>query len=59
MGAIVDKNQLKKIEYYVTIGKDEGAKLAIGGSRADIIPGGLYFSPTVFYDASNSMRIAR
>jgi len=55
----VDKNQLKKIEYYVTIGKDEGAKLAIGGSRADIIPGGLYFSPTVFYDASNSMRIAR
>ena len=59
MGAVVDKNQLDKIESYVKIGKEEGANLFSGGKKLLESTGGYYFEPTIFNEVGNSMKIAR
>ena len=59
MGAVVDKTQLDKINSYVNIGKEEGAKLVVGGNRSRESTGGYYYEPTIFTEVNNSMRIAR
>jgi 4-guanidinobutyraldehyde dehydrogenase/NAD-dependent aldehyde dehydrogenase len=59
MGAIVDETQLKRVLSYIDAGRDEGARLATGGNQALTDSGGYYVEPTIFADASNSMRIAQ
>ena len=59
MGAVVDKNQLDKINNYVNIGKEEGANLSVGGKKSMESSGGYYYEPTIFTEVKNSMRIAR
>ena len=59
MGAVVDKNQLNKIDSYVKIGKEEGANLVIGGKTSLESTGGYYYNPTIFTQVQNSMKIAR
>jgi 4-guanidinobutyraldehyde dehydrogenase / NAD-dependent aldehyde dehydrogenase len=59
MGAIVDETQLGRVLSYIDAGRDEGARLAIGGNRALTDSGGYYVEPTIFADASNEMKIAR
>ena len=59
MGAQASNDQLEKILSYIDIGKQEGAKLLLGGSRADLggdLTDGYYVDPTVF-EGKNSMRI--
>ncbi|PPG51747.1 MULTISPECIES: aldehyde dehydrogenase family protein [unclassified Rathayibacter] len=59
IGAQASNDQLEKILSYMDIGKQEGAKLLIGGDRADLggeLSGGYYVNPTVF-EGRNSMRI--
>ncbi|MDN5822521.1 MAG: aldehyde dehydrogenase family protein [Brachybacterium sp.] len=59
MGAQASNDQLEKILSYFDIGKQEGAKLLIGGGRADLggdLSGGYYVEPTIF-EGDNSMRI--
>jgi betaine-aldehyde dehydrogenase len=57
MGPLVSRQQLDTVERYVSIGREEGAKLATGGHR---LPGpGYYFEPTIFVDVDNSMRVAQ
>ena len=57
MGPLVSRDQLERVESYVRIGLEEGAKLATGGHR---LPGtGFYFEPTIFVDVDNKMRIAQ
>ncbi len=59
MGAQASMEQMKKIEAYLAIGKEEGAELLIGGERAHL-PGdladGYYIQPTLF-KGHNKMRI--
>jgi acyl-CoA reductase-like NAD-dependent aldehyde dehydrogenase len=59
MGAIVDAGQLDRVLGYIETGKDEGAELHLGGSRARQDSGGYYVEPTIFDAVSNDMRIAR
>ena len=59
IGPVVDQNQLDQDLSYLSIGKDEGAKLAIGGERVARATPGFYMNPALFTDADNSMRIAR
>ena len=59
MGAVVDKNQLDKIDSYVNIGKGEGANLVVGGKKSMESSGGYYYEPTIFTEVKNSMRISR
>jgi len=59
VGAQASNDQLEKILSYIDIGKKEGAKLALGGERADLggdLTGGYYVQPTIF-EGHNKMRI--
>jgi aldehyde dehydrogenase (NAD+) len=59
VGPVVDQSQLDQDLKYVAIGKDEGAKLAVGGERLNRETPGFYMAPALFLDASNEMRISR
>ncbi len=59
VGAQASSDQLEKILSYIQIGKDEGAKVLMGGERAQLsgeLGGGYYVMPTVFA-GDNRMRI--
>jgi len=58
-GAIVNKEQLEKINKYVTLGKEEGAEIEIGGNITMKDTGGFYHEPTIFKNVSNNMKIAQ
>lgn len=61
MGSQISESQLKKILQYVEIGKQEGARVAVGGKRA-MGPGlenGNFMEPTILADVNNSMRVAQ
>ena len=59
IGPVVDQGQLDQDLSYIKIGKEEGAKLAIGGDQVARGAPGFYMAPALFVDADNSMRIAR
>ena len=59
IGPVVDQTQLDQDMSYVAVGKDEGAKLALGGERLNRETPGFYMAPALFTDAANSMRISR
>ena len=40
-------------------GKQEGARITVGGGRPDHLPKGFYVQPTVFADVDNRMTIAQ
>ena len=58
-GAIVNTEQLEKINKYVNIGKEEGAIVEVGGNITMKETGGCYFEPTIFKKVKNSMKIAQ
>ncbi len=61
MGSQVDEGQLQKILSYVEIGKQEGAKVAVGGARAtgNGLEKGAFMQPTLLVDVNNKMRVAQ
>ncbi len=59
VGAQASNDQLEKILSYIDIGKQEGAKLLLGGERADLggdLSAGYYVQPTIF-EGHNKMRL--
>ena len=56
---MVDQGQLDQDLSYIEIGREEGAKLALGGERLNRATPGFYMAPALFLDADNSMRISR
>ncbi|TNC52312.1 aldehyde dehydrogenase family protein [Rubellimicrobium rubrum] len=59
IGAQASSEQLEKILSYMDIGRQEGAEVLTGGSRAEMmgdLAGGYYVKPTVF-KGTNKMRI--
>lgn len=59
IGPVINESSLKKIESYVQIGKEEGAKLLYGGQRAPEAGSGWFFQPTLFDEVNPKMRIAQ
>jgi aldehyde dehydrogenase (NAD+) len=59
IGPVVDQNQLDQDLSYVKIGRDDGAKLALGGELINREKPGFYLSPALFTEATNTMRISR
>jgi aldehyde dehydrogenase (NAD+)/betaine-aldehyde dehydrogenase len=60
LGPLVSLEQLEQVDRYVQIGRDEGAELLTGGSRADgDLANGFFYQPTVFGGVGQDMRIAR
>jgi aldehyde dehydrogenase (NAD+) len=60
MGPLINRPQLEKVESYVKIAQDEGARLLTGGHRLDKGPHarGFFHEPTVFGDCDPKMRIS-
>jgi acyl-CoA reductase-like NAD-dependent aldehyde dehydrogenase len=61
MGSQINEKQVKKILSYVEIGKQEGAKVAVGGKRATegTLAKGAYVEPTLLVNVTNDMRVSR
>jgi acyl-CoA reductase-like NAD-dependent aldehyde dehydrogenase len=59
LGAMVDETQTRRVLDYIAAGRDEGARLALGGERVRQGSGGCYIEPTIFDGVQPRMRIAR
>jgi aldehyde dehydrogenase (NAD+) len=61
LGPVVNETQLKRVQEYIRIGADEGAKMLCGGKRADsgALKNGYFLEPTIFADVDSKMRIAQ
>ncbi len=61
MGPLVSSIQRDKVETYIRIGIDEGARLLCGGKRPEgkQYENGFFIEPTVFDNVTPKMRIAR
>jgi acyl-CoA reductase-like NAD-dependent aldehyde dehydrogenase len=59
MGPLASKDQRDTVEGYIQIGVEEGAKLALGGSRHAGLTKGYYLLPTVLVDATHNMTISK
>lgn len=57
LGPLISQTQLERVSRYVAIGRDEGARVVLGGSRHG--SKGYFHQPTIFTGVSNDMRIAR
>ncbi|WP_331753900.1 aldehyde dehydrogenase family protein (plasmid) [Streptomyces chartreusis] len=51
----------EKVESYIAVGREEGARLVTGGTRPDdpALSRGFFLLPTIFADCDRSMRIVR
>jgi aldehyde dehydrogenase (NAD+) len=60
VGPLVAERQQERVEKYIAVGQEEGAKISVGGNgRPSGLDKGWYVKPTVFSGVDNSMRIAR
>jgi len=59
MGAMVDEAQTRRVLDYIAKGRDEGARLVIGGERLQTVDGGCYIAPTIFDDVAHAHTISR
>jgi aldehyde dehydrogenase (NAD+) len=61
VGPLINEQQLKTVDNYVNIGKQEGASLLLGGKvlRGGEYDRGYFYAPTVFGDVNYRMRIAQ
>jgi betaine-aldehyde dehydrogenase len=60
IGPLVAKRQQERVEKYIALGQEEGARVVVGGSgRPSGLDKGWYVQPTLFAGVSNDMRIAQ
>lgn len=59
IGPLIARRQRDRVESYLAIGQEEGAKIVAGGGRPASQPTGWFVEPTVFVDVDRTMRIAR
>jgi aldehyde dehydrogenase (NAD+) len=60
VGPMVSQKQYDRVQGYIRLGLEEGARLLVGGpGRPDGLDRGWFVRPTVFADVTNDMRIAR
>ena len=60
VGPLVNRGQLERVQGYVKIGLDEGARLVVGGEPATegALAKGHFYRPTVFADVRPDARVA-
>ena len=59
MGPLIRESQRGKVEHYIQLGRDAGARLVCGGKRPDDLDKGYFTSLTFFDDVTNDMQIAQ
>jgi aldehyde dehydrogenase (NAD+) len=58
-GPLVAERQRSRVEGYISLGQEEGAKVVTGGGRPAGLDRGWYVEPTVLRDVDNAMRVAQ
>lgn len=59
LGPLVTERQRARVEGYLAAGRDEGARLVVGGGRPKDLDRGWYVEPTLFADVDPKMTIGR
>ncbi|MDQ4051222.1 MAG: aldehyde dehydrogenase [Actinomycetota bacterium] len=60
IGPLAAQRQQERVEKYIALGQEEGARLVLGGNgRPDGLDRGWYVRPTIFAGVDNGMRIAQ
>ena len=59
VGPLVAERQRDRVEGYVRLAVDGGARVVADGERPAHLPRGWYVAPTILGDVDNSMRVAR
>jgi betaine-aldehyde dehydrogenase len=59
VGPLVSERQRKRVEGYLELAAQEGAKVAVGGGRPAGLDRGFYVEPTVLVEVDNAMRVAQ
>jgi aldehyde dehydrogenase (NAD+) len=59
IGPLVSSRQRDRVEGYVRVGAEDGARLVTGGTRPPGLDDGFYVRPAVFAGVDNGSRIAR
>jgi betaine-aldehyde dehydrogenase len=59
VGPLVAERQRDRVEGFLKSGRDEGARVVVGGGRPADLAKGWFVEPTVFADVRNDMTIAR
>jgi len=59
IGPMITRQHRERVEGYVQLGQEEGARVAVGGGRPSHLDRGWYLEPTLLADATNDMRVAR
>ena len=59
IGPLFAERHRNRVEEYLSIGKNEGARITTGGGRPAGFDQGWYVEPTVFADVDRKMRIAQ
>ncbi|MFF4503495.1 aldehyde dehydrogenase [Streptomyces sp. NPDC001401] len=59
MGALVGESHLDRVLDHIATGREEGARLRVGGERTRVETGGSFLHPTVFDHVTPGMRLAR
>ena len=59
LGAIVSEEQVERVMSYVQSGKEQGARLVMGGERTTVNGKGNFVTATVFADVESEMTIAQ
>ncbi|QOZ28333.1 aldehyde dehydrogenase family protein [Bradyrhizobium sp. CCBAU 51753] len=59
VGPMVSQTQWERVQRYIRLGQQEGARLLTGGEGRPDGLSGYFVRPTVFTDVSNDMKVAR
>jgi acyl-CoA reductase-like NAD-dependent aldehyde dehydrogenase len=59
VGPLVAERQRTRVEHFIALAVDAGARVVVGGTRPAHLPRGWYVPPTILADVDNSMRVAR
>jgi betaine-aldehyde dehydrogenase len=59
LGPLISEKQRDRVEGYIAKGKEQGARVVLGGGRPEGLDKGWYVEPTIFADVDHSMSIAR
>lgn len=59
LGPIVSEKQIKNLEHYMNVAKEEGSKILRGGKRLNNLPSNLFFEPTIIESPSEKSRLAQ
>lgn len=59
LGPLIHPDHWNRVVEYLKIGREEGARIGVGGRRPPSLPRGNYLEATVLVDVRNEMRVAQ